>query len=71
MSRTAQVAAAVEAARGTAGLSEVVLADATNIPRSTLKRRLSGASPFTVEELDAIATALGVSIVDLIGGVAA
>lgn len=71
MNRTAQVAAAVEAARGTAGLSEVALAEATNIPRSTLKRRLGGASPFTVEELDSIATVLGVSFETLLGLAAA
>lgn len=66
MNRTAQVAAKVVAARVAADLSEVALAEATNIPRSTLKRRLDGASPFTVEELDSIATVLGVPFASLL-----
>lgn len=67
MTRTAQVAAAVEDARKTAGVSEEVLADRTGIARSTLKRRLAGFSPaFTVEELQAIANALDVPFADLL-----
>lgn len=61
------MAASVEAARVAAQVSEVVLAESTNIPRSTLKRRLAGASPFTVDELDAIAVALKVPFATLLG----
>lgn len=67
MTRTEQVAAAVETARVAAGMSEVALADATNIPRSTLKRRLAGASPFTIDELDAISAALAAPFASLLG----
>lgn len=37
-----------------AGLTELNLSERTDIPRTTLRRRLSGASPFTVSELSAI-----------------
>lgn len=43
------------------GLSIRDLASATLIPRTTLDRRLAGASPFTVPELRAIAACLGTS----------
>lgn len=48
------------------GWSEKALAEATAIPRVTLRRRLAGA-PFDVAELAAIASALGVTVVDLVG----
>lgn len=44
-----------------AGLSE-----STGIPIATLNRRLSGRTPFTVDELDLIAHHFGVSVADLL-----
>jgi transcriptional regulator with XRE-family HTH domain len=58
----AQVAKAVTAAIEAAGQTQLGISEATSIPRTTLIRRLSGATPFTVAELDAIADALGVSV---------
>lgn len=66
MTRTEQVAAAVEAARTSAGIGKDRLAEQAGIPQTTLKRRLSGASPFTVEELERIAQTLGVEIGSLL-----
>lgn len=66
----AQVAARVERRAKDAGLNPVLLAERTGIARSTLLRRLSGASPFTVAELAAVAGALDVSLSDLIAGTA-
>lgn len=61
MTRTEQVAAAVEAAMTTAGIGKDKLAERSGIPQTTLKRRLLGGSPgFTVDELERIASALGV-----------
>lgn len=37
------------------GVSTKALAESTGIPRTTLIRRLTGNSPFTLEELDLIA----------------
>jgi DNA-binding phage protein len=41
------------------GVSESALADATGIPRPTLRRRLRTTSNWYVEDVAAIATALG------------
>jgi plasmid maintenance system antidote protein VapI len=38
-----------------AGVSTKSLAEATGIPRTTLARRLTGNSPWTLEELDLLA----------------
>lgn len=42
------------------------LSEKTNIPRSTLKRSLTGSRPFNVEELNSIAGALDLGITDLV-----
>lgn len=42
------------------------LSERTSIPRSTLKRSLAGNRPFNVEELQAVADALGTGITDLV-----
>ena len=60
------VAKRVEAAITQSGETQLGVALATGIPRSTLARRLSGYSPFTVSELSAIATALGVDVLTLV-----
>ena len=45
-----------------AGETQLGLSKKTGIPRTTLARRFGGTSPFTVAELSAIATALGIPI---------
>jgi len=57
MNTAAAIAQVVEDLRTAAGTPEAQLSEATGIPRATLQRRLKG-SPFTVTELDAVATAL-------------
>lgn len=47
------------------------VAQASNIPRNTLRRRLAGQSSFTVAEVECLAEALGVAVADLIGSTAA
>jgi lambda repressor-like predicted transcriptional regulator len=57
-----KVAAAVSAALGVAGISVLTAAEQTGIPRSTLTRRLTGTSPFTIVELELVANLLGQSV---------
>jgi len=57
--RTA-VAAEVRAQIARAGKLQAHIADATGIPRQTLSKRLNAETKFPVEELIAIAQALGV-----------
>lgn len=64
---TPLVADRVVAAMESKGATRLGISEATGIPRTTLLRRLSGASSFTVAELDAIARALEVPVRDLIG----
>lgn len=52
--------------RRAADLQQAALADMTGIPLRTLARRESGVSRWTTDELDAIATAFGVSATDLV-----
>lgn len=61
----ATVAANVNQAIRARGVTVVELAETSLIPRSTLTRRLSGASPFTVAELDRIAAALNMPVASL------
>lgn len=58
-----------EAARH--GKTALDIADGTGIHRVTLGRRLSGTVPFTVDELVAIATYLGIPLSTLLAGVEA
>lgn len=60
-----RVALAVAAAMKAGDWSENALADATGIPRVTLRRRLAG-SAFNVAELAAIASALETTVTALI-----
>ena len=64
----ATVAANVNRAIRARGVTVVELAETSLIPRSTLTRRLSGASPFTVAELDQIAAALNMPVALASGG---
>lgn len=63
---TQTVAGRVRSAMEEQGQTEKGLADATGIPRTTLRRRLTGNSPFTLNELDVLAPLLGISLVDLL-----
>lgn len=67
MDITRGTAQAVTEALKNSGKSQLSLSDESGIPRTTLLRRLSGASPFTVAELQRIADVLGVSVVSLLG----
>lgn len=60
-----RVARVVTAAMVPDGWSEKALAEATAIPRATLRRRLAG-SPFDVSELERIAAALGTDVTTLV-----
>lgn len=57
-----RVARTVAAAIADSGVTGVWLCERTGIPRTTMHRRLTGLSPFTVAELDAIAGALRVPV---------
>lgn len=47
------------------GVTQLGLSESTGIARATLLRRLNGHASFTIGELDAIATHLGVTLSDL------
>lgn len=64
--RTGATAAAVAEAIRAARETPNSIALATGIPRTTLNRRLMGASPFNVSELDAIARVLGIDASDFL-----
>lgn len=61
-SLTPLVAGRVLAAMEAQGATRLGISESTGIPRTTLLRRLSGASPFTIAELEAIAKCLGVPV---------
>lgn len=56
------VAAEVRAAIARAGLHPTAVADKAGISRTTFRRRISGQSPLTIDELVAIANALDVDV---------
>jgi hypothetical protein len=60
------IAERVRSAMEKAGVSEVVLADDTGIPRTTLRRRLTGMSDWLTGELTAISGRLDVALVELL-----
>lgn len=66
-----QVADRIHAAMEAADETAYSLAQKTLIPKVTLLRKLAGGSAFTVDELDAIATALDVEPAELVRRVAA
>jgi transcriptional regulator with XRE-family HTH domain len=63
---TVTVAANVKDAITAANVSELALSENAHIARTTLRRRLSGQSPFTVSELQAIAAYLDLDIGQLV-----
>lgn len=64
--RTAHVAANIRAELGRRNISVLALANDIGLNRNTLARRISGASAFTINELDLIAAHIGVPIETLI-----
>lgn len=67
---TQQVAARVQKAMESAGVSQLRLSEETGIARATLIRRLAGRSPFRVDELEAIAAVLECSAASLLAAAA-
>lgn len=63
---TQHVASAVSEAIDAAGETQLSVSEGAGIPRTTLIRRLRGQSPFTVAELERIASHLNVSVTSLI-----
>ncbi|MGX6508247.1 helix-turn-helix domain-containing protein [Rhodococcus sp. SJ-2] len=61
-----RIATAVRAAITTAGLNENAVADATGIPRVTLRRRLNGSVPFNADELVVLARVTGADVNDFL-----
>lgn len=49
-------------------LSQTDLADRLNVAQPWVSRRLSGKTPITLEDLERVASGLGVDVVDLMGG---
>lgn len=60
-----RVALAVRDHLRQAGKTQLDIVDATGIPRTTLNRRMTGNSPFTISELELIAGAIGVTVTEI------
>lgn len=63
---TARVAAEVRAAMARHGRTSRDLATILNVSAPTARARWGGSRPYTVEEVDRIAEALGVPVLDLL-----
>ena len=57
-----EISRIVSEALGAAGISQRSAAEQTGIPLTTLSRRLTGAAPFLVTELAALAKVLGTTV---------
>lgn len=57
-----EISRAVSEALRAAGISQRIAAEQTGIPLTTLSRRLTGAAPFLVTELAALAMVLGTTV---------
>ena len=66
MDITQTVAAAVRGLVAERGMSELFVAHESGIPRVTLRRRLSGQTPFTVQELAEVGRVLDITVLDII-----
>ncbi len=66
MDITQTVAAAVRGLIAERGMSELAMAQESGIPRVTLRRRLAGQTPFTVQELADIGHVLDITVLDII-----
>lgn len=65
------VAARISELMDSSGVSAKALAESTGIPRTTLVRRLTGNSPWTLQELDLLAVHFGTTATALVGSEAA
>lgn len=63
-----EVAASIRAFIARAGISQSAAGRAIGVKQSTFSRRTNGQEPFDVDELGALATYFGVSLVELISG---
>lgn len=61
-----ETASRVQSALDAAGRTPLAVSEQTGIPRTTLLRRLTGTSPFTIAELDLISVLLDVPVHSLI-----
>lgn len=61
-----RVALAVRDHLRQAGKTQLDVVGATGIPRTTLNRRMTGNSPFTITELELIAAFLGVTVTEIL-----
>jgi transcriptional regulator with XRE-family HTH domain len=66
-----RIAASIREAMTAQGVTEVTLADATTIPRATLRRRLKGGGSLKVAELELVCAHLGLDPAELLAGAAA
>lgn len=64
--RSRSIAARVATSLQEAGINQRDAAAATGIAINTLSRRLTGFSPFTIPELEAVANLLGTTVVALV-----
>jgi len=60
------IAQAVSAALRGAGIAQRDAAAKTGIPLTTLSRRLTGNSPFNMDELDLLADLIGCAVADFV-----
>ncbi|OZC80597.1 hypothetical protein CH274_15620 [Rhodococcus sp. 06-418-5] len=63
-----RVAAEVRAEAARAGVSQNRLAQLTGLSQSNLSRKMKALRPFDIDELEAIATVLGVDVASFFGG---
>lgn len=59
------IAASVESLRSRRGLPQRVLAEAVGLSQGAMSQRLNGKVEFSLSELEPIAEALGVTVLDL------
>ncbi|MET0716371.1 MAG: helix-turn-helix transcriptional regulator [Mycetocola sp.] len=64
--RRTSIAAVVRAEMSFHEVSTKALSEAIDMPVNTLRRRLRGVQPLTLEDLDAICVALGMEVEDVL-----
>lgn len=62
---------AVRVAMARKNVSGRVLAEQVGMPQSAFSRRMTGETPFTIDELAPISVALGCTLAELVDGAAA
>lgn len=65
-SASVRLASAIRGLLDTHDVSQRQAAEQTGIPEATLRRRLTGNSPFDSNELDALAHVFGLTLVELV-----